>query len=69
MLKAWETRLFRLATDNTARHKADEYWYTGVFLGVETGTSEMLLTTGAKVYKCSHHNVRRVTREESYAVD
>ena len=57
ILEIVEYVLFRTAVDKNERHKADEYWYEGVFLGVETST---------KLYKCSHHNVKRNPEEHAY---
>ena len=31
---------FRTAIDKSNRHKADEYWYSGVFIGIETCTAD-----------------------------
>ena len=68
-LEFGEVVFFRVAPDKTGRHKADEYWHEGVFLGVETDTTEFLVTTGAQVYTCAHQHVRRVTAETAYGVD
>ena len=41
-----EVALFRGAMNKDSRHNADEYWHEGIFLGVETRTSEFIITTG-----------------------
>ena len=64
-----EVVLFRTALDKSSSHKADEYWFEGVFLGIETEASEFWVTTGKVVYKCSHHSVRRVVAEKNYGAN
>ena len=60
-----DTVMFRVVPDTSERHKADGAWVEGVFVGVEARSFEILLVTDGGIYKTSHHNVKRVTRERA----
>ena len=40
-----------------------------MFVGIETATSEFLITPGRRLYKCARLNTRRVPNDKSFHVD
>ena len=59
-----ETLNFKLKQDESRRRKLESDWSTGIFVGVDSRTSEALIISGDGLFKC--RTVRRVTREEAF---
>lgn len=52
--------------DTSDRHKADSDWHGGVFVGVQTRSTEFIIATANGLFRASHHHVRRVVEERAF---
>ena len=59
-----ETIMFRCAPDKTGRHKSESEWSIGVFVGVESRSSEYLIVNKHGLYKC--RTMRRLPRDKAF---
>ena len=59
-----ETMNFKLKQNEPRRRKMETEWSTGIFVGVDSRTSEALVVSGDGLFKC--RTVRRVIREEAF---
>ena len=66
MLGIGEVVAFRIVVDKTRRHKADGDWREGVFLGIDTRSTQFLVGTKGGLFKTSYHEVKRLTKEKAY---
>ena len=62
-----ETIMFRLAPDKSSRNKADSDWHVGIFVGIESRTSEYLVQNKDGVFKC--RTIRRLSRDKAFSKD
>lgn len=53
--------MFRTQVDKTNMHKADAGWTERCFVGIETRSTQFLMSNRCGVFSTSYHNIRRVT--------
>ena len=62
-----ETIMFRLAPDKSARNKADSDWHVGVFIGIDSRSTEYIVQNQTGIYKC--RTARRLSRDKAFSAD
>ena len=59
-----ESAMFRLALEKSARNKSESDWHMGVFVGIETRTTECIFVNGHGLFKC--RSMKRMPRDKAF---